>query len=77
MAKATTPQTSQEEPTRARPQDADGRVLDQWGLPLNGPARVRALSGRVDPAIDPAGWKEAPLPAAGQSDAADTNSQQD
>lgn len=52
------PKTSQEEPTKARPRDADGRMLDTWGLPLNGPARVRALDGRNDPALDPTGWEE-------------------
>lgn len=35
-----------------------GRPLDQWGLPLNGPARVAALAelGLPDPNDDPVAW---------------------
>jgi len=53
------PETSQDEPTRERPVDGDGRMLDRWGLPIGGPARVAALGDRTDPLVDPAGWDDA------------------
>lgn len=63
-AAATAPTITQEEPTRERPVDADGRVLDGWRLPLSGPARMRALAsiGRADPVVDPTGWTEIAVP---------------
>jgi hypothetical protein len=43
------PEVTQNEPTKPRPRDAAGRELDEHGLPLSGPARIRALDGRPDP----------------------------
>lgn len=45
-------------PTAPRPVDAQGHDLDEWGLPISGPARLRRLGelGKPDPNIDPAGW---------------------
>jgi hypothetical protein len=53
-----TVETTQEQPTRPRPTDAMGRQLDEYGLPLSGPARDRALSelGKPDPNVDPDAW---------------------
>ncbi|KKC27441.1 hypothetical protein [Sphingomonas sp. SRS2] len=44
--------------TRPRPRDESGRALDEHGLPLNGPARVRALDalGKPDPNTHPDQW---------------------
>lgn len=63
MARTAAPVTTQAEPTRPRPVDANGRALDEWGLPLNGPARLAALAelGRPDPRDEPDAW---PAPAA-------------
>lgn len=49
-------------PTAPRPVDAQGHDLDEWGLPISGPARVRRLAelGKPDPNIDPAGWRDEP-----------------
>lgn len=49
------------EPTRPRLVDGQGRELDQWGLPISGPARARRLAelGRPDPEHDSAGWAAA------------------
>jgi hypothetical protein len=44
-------EVTQEEPTRPRPVDANGRQLDRFGLPLSGPARAAALAGKPDPAL--------------------------
>lgn len=46
--------------TKPRPRDKAGRVLDQWGLPLNGPARIRALDalGKRDPHSNPEDWPD-------------------
>ncbi|WP_336958750.1 hypothetical protein [Sphingobium aquiterrae] len=54
------PEKSQAQPTAPRPVDAMGRELDQWGLPLNGPARARALAAlqKPDPNIVPEAWAE-------------------
>ncbi|QHL90699.1 hypothetical protein GVO57_07440 [Sphingomonas changnyeongensis] len=41
-------------PTQPRPANAAGYLLDGHGLPLSGPARLRALDGRPDPADAPA-----------------------
>lgn len=44
-----------------------GRPLDQWGLPLNGPARVAALAelGLPDPVDEPEVWaKQLPVDTA-------------
>ena len=57
-------ETTQGEPTRPRPVDAAGRMLDRWGLPLLGPDRIEALDGRADPEIDPTDWEEVVPPAA-------------
>ncbi|HEX8224471.1 MAG TPA: hypothetical protein VF605_11705 [Allosphingosinicella sp.] len=54
-------QTTQEEPTRPRPVDqATGRQLDAFGLPLSGPARIRALTerGKKDPLTHPEDWTD-------------------
>jgi hypothetical protein len=51
----------EDEPTQPRPANAAGYLLDGHGLPLSGPARLRALAGRSDPALgeaDPAAVKE-------------------
>ncbi|MCH4893380.1 hypothetical protein GO308_09690 [Sphingomonas sp. SFZ2018-12] len=46
--------------TKPRPRDAQGRELDEYGLPLIGPARQRALAelGKPDPNTDPKAWRE-------------------
>lgn len=48
-------------PTAPRKVDGQGRELDQWGLPLNGPARIRALEklGKPDPNVAPEAWTSA------------------
>lgn len=58
--KPATPDTTQAEPTQPRPIGEDGRALDAHGLPLGGPARIRALAelGKPDPRDDPAAWGE-------------------
>ena len=45
--------------TKSRPRDAQGRELDEYGLPLIGPARQRALAelGKPDPNTDPKAWR--------------------
>lgn len=49
------PEITQGEPTQPRAVDeATGLQLDQWGLPLSGPARLRWLADagiEVDPAL--------------------------
>lgn len=57
--------STQEDPTRPRPTDANGRALDEWGLPLSGPARVAALAeaGKRDPREDPEAWKKPAPPS--------------
>lgn len=50
----TEPETSQDEPTRPRARDENGRMLDEHGLPLAGPARLAALDGKPDPALEAA-----------------------
>lgn len=37
------PEVSQAEPTAAQPRDANGHVLDEYGLPLSGPLRAARL----------------------------------
>lgn len=54
-------ETTQDEPTKARPVDDDGNVLDEHGLPISGPARAAALKGKQDPALTE---EVAPAPAA-------------
>lgn len=49
---AAAPKTTQADPTKPRPVDDTGRTLDQWGLPISGPARLKALAGKPDPALD-------------------------
>jgi hypothetical protein len=56
MTKINAVQEAKGEATQPRPTDAAGRELDGFGLPVNGPARVRALAGRPDPNVDPAAW---------------------
>lgn len=53
-------------PTQPRPTDGQGHDLDEWGLPLSGPARRRRLAelGKPDPNIDPTGWAAGAKPAA-------------
>lgn len=51
-AKATTAKAirvTQEAPTKPVKRDAQGYALDAYGLPLSGPARLRALDGKPDP----------------------------
>lgn len=52
---AAEPEASQGDPTRPMPVDEDtGLALDQWGLPISGPARLRWLADagiEVDPAL--------------------------
>ena len=48
-AKAKAPAVIQEAPTKPVPRDAQGYALDEYGLPLSGPARLRALDGKPDP----------------------------
>lgn len=58
-SKAAAPAVVETEPTAPAPRCAKtGRPLDQWGLPLNGPARVAALAelGMPDPNEDPGAW---------------------
>ena len=62
MAKA--PATTQDDPTAPRTVDVNGFELDQWKLPVVGPARIEALAGRPDPMIDPDGFKASPKPVA-------------
>lgn len=52
------PKVSQAEPTAPHPIDANGRVLDNCGLPINGPARARALAtlNKPDPRDEPDAW---------------------
>jgi hypothetical protein len=47
-------------PTQPRRTDEQGRELDQWGLPLNGPFRLLALeaAGKPDPNIEPGAWAD-------------------
>ena len=47
-------------PTQPRPRDAQGLELDQWGLPLCGPARQAALRslGKPDPELEPDAWTQ-------------------
>ncbi|MGW8138974.1 hypothetical protein [Sphingomonas zeae] len=49
---AAKPTTIQDDATKPRPVDETGRTLDQWGLPLSGPARLAALKGKPDPALE-------------------------
>lgn len=46
-------------PTQPRPRDENGRELDEYGLPLSGPARVKALAAleRPDPHVEPDTWR--------------------
>lgn len=49
-------------PTQPRPVDENGFELDEWGLPLVGPRRIRALKDmdRRDPREFPEDWTPAP-----------------
>lgn len=62
---------AQDAPTAARPVDANGREIDQWGLPINGPARVRALAelGKPDPHFAPEAWVSASAESAAVTEA--------
>ncbi|ARR52042.1 hypothetical protein HY78_00485 [Rhizorhabdus wittichii DC-6] len=57
---ATGEQLAPAEATAPRAQDEAGRPMDQWGLPLNGPARARALAelDRRDPHTHPEDWPD-------------------
>jgi len=46
-------------PTAPRRMNDAGYELDRHGLPLVGPARMRALNGKADPALAPAEAAEA------------------
>ncbi|WP_343526948.1 hypothetical protein [Sphingomonas sp.] len=46
------PKTTQADATKPRPVDETGRTLDQWDLPVSGPARLKALGGKPDPALE-------------------------
>lgn len=55
----TKPKTTQDDPTQPRPVDPKtGRQLDEFGLPISGPARVARLAElrKPDPREDPAAW---------------------
>jgi hypothetical protein len=54
------PKTTQEVTTAAPPRDEFGRLLDGWGVPVNGPCRVAALAalGMPDPLVDPDAWED-------------------
>jgi hypothetical protein len=41
----------QQQSTLPRARDENGYEIDEHDLPINGPARQRALNGRPDPAI--------------------------
>lgn len=58
MAKSPARQSG--EPTAPRPHDRHGYELDEWNLPLVGPARVAALEkmGKRDPRDFPEDWQE-------------------
>lgn len=58
MAKAPKQESSSSPPTAPQPRDAQGFVLDAWGLPLSGPARVVRLAelGKPDPRETPDAW---------------------
>ena len=64
------PRTEQAEPTRATTRDENGFELDQWSLPVAGPARAGVLAalGKPDPALDPEGWSAADTKAAAKAD---------
>ena len=53
------PQISQDRPTAPRPRDAQGRELDQWGLPMGGRVRAAALEAadRREPRDFPEDWE--------------------
>ncbi|MEA3018404.1 MAG: hypothetical protein QOI38_3126 [Sphingomonadales bacterium] len=56
------PETTQAEPTKARPTDKSGRQLDEFKLPISGPARARELErlGKPDPRTNPEAWGASP-----------------
>ncbi len=62
------PEETQDEPTQPRPRDAAGRELDGHGLPRSGPARLRALAGRPDPALAETASEGAAPPAETQKE---------
>ena len=64
---ASRPATTQDDPTAPRPVANNGLVLDAWGLPLCGPARVAALAGGADPALQPPAANDTPTPDAGNA----------
>ena len=67
------PKTEQADPTAPRPRDEAGHELDEFNLPLSGPARAAALDalGKPDPATDPDAWVAADTRAAAKVDAAE------
>ena len=60
------PKTTQGAPTAPRPVSEAGIELDEWNLPLAGPARAAALSelGKPDPNNEPDAWAAADVKAA-------------
>lgn len=71
------PETSIEHiETAPRPRDAFGFELDEWGLPLIGPERVRRLAGRPDPHDDLEGWQAALTPVASADPLEDVKTQE-
>ena len=53
------PKTIQDDPTKPRAEAENGLQLDDWGLPLAGPARQAALAelNKPDPNIEPDAWR--------------------
>lgn len=65
------PKVTQAAPTQPVDRDENGFVLDSWGLPISGPARVAVLAkmGRPDPNDEPDAWVEGErAPAGGVAD---------
>ena len=63
-------ETTQAKPTQPRPVDpGTGRQLDEYGLPLSGPARVARLAelGKPDPREDPEAWRAGEKPLGKQN----------
>lgn len=59
--------------TKPRPTDEAGRELDEWGLPLCGPARLRKLAelNLPDPNHDPKAWRRVKSASAEGADQTD------
>lgn len=65
------PKRTQEKPTKPVAVDDNGRALDEFGLPLGGPARIAALAkaGKPDPREDPGARAKPEKPAKGEKPA--------